>query len=506
MKQGFGPLKFRTKFFLSSFFVTVILPLLGVWALYNQDIKSTKELIYSNLENQINNLSQSIYPALAFDDNQTAFDQIKGFSSDPMLLGVKVWKKNSANANDFTLFVNYPIQNASLPTLNKPVPNDFIGEQKISLYRLIKSEKEELGIVLVTRTLDDLKNKQAGYLKVGARSIFAIFAIIILITLWYQASLTRPMKELTKVASTISKDKDYTARAEKTSQDEFGNLTDIFNEMLDSIQESNLLLRSANEEMEQRVERRTKELTLSNKRITEEMKAKEVANEALIKTQQRLSQNEKLANVGQVSSSIAHELRNPMAAIRNSTYFLRLKLKDKKLTEHLNIIDREISRSDQVIQRLLEITKGEDLKKEKTDMQIVAVEAMSYANINKNSKLSIKFKPVPFQLKVDKLLMRHVFHNLFLNAIEAMPNGGSISLVIKQMDDNLAEIIITDEGIGIEEHLLDKIFDPLVTDKKDGIGLGLSLCRDLISRHGGSIRASSEKDKGTKIIIQIPIN
>jgi len=236
------------------------------------------------------------------------------------------------------------------------------------------------------------------------------------------------------------------------------------------------------------------------------MKAKEVANEALIKTQQRLSQNEKLANVGQVSSSIAHELRNPMAAIRNSTYFLRLKLKDKKLTEHLNIIDREISRSDQVIQRLLEITKGEDLKKEKTDMQIVAVEAMSYANINKNSKLSIKFKPVPFQLKVDKLLMRQVLHNLFLNAIEAMPNGGSISLVIKQMDDNLAEIIITDEGIGIEEHLLDKIFDPLVTDKKDGIGLGLSLCRDLISRHGGSIRASSEKDKGTIIIIQIPIS
>jgi signal transduction histidine kinase len=411
-----------------------------------------------------------------------------------------------ANANAFSLFVNYPIQNASIPTLSKPIPDDFIGEKKISLYRLIKSEKEELGIVLVTRTLDDLKNKQAGYLQVGVRSIFAIFAIIILITLWYQASLTRPMKELTKVASTISLDKDYSARAEKTSQDEFGSLTDIFNEMLDSIQESNLLLRSANEEMEQRVERRTKELTLSNKRITEEMKAKEVANEALIKTQQLLSQNEKLANVGQVSSSIAHELRNPMAAIRNSTYFLRLKLTEKKLTEHLEIIDREISRSDQVIQRLLEITKGEDLKKAKTDMQIIAMEAMNYANINKNSKLSIKFKPVPFQLKVDKLLMRQVLSNLFLNAIEAMPNGGSISLVIKQMEDNLAEIIITDEGIGIEEHLLDKIFDPLVTDKKDGIGLGLSLCRDLISRHGGTIRASSEKNKGTKITIQIPIN
>ena len=68
MKRGFGPLKFRTKFFLSSFFATVVLPLFGVWLLYNQDIESTKELIYSNLKNQTNNLSESIYPAIAFDD------------------------------------------------------------------------------------------------------------------------------------------------------------------------------------------------------------------------------------------------------------------------------------------------------------------------------------------------------------------------------------------------------------------------------------------------------
>ena len=110
--------------------------------------------------------------------------------------------------------------------------------------------------------------------------------------------------------------------------------------------------------MEQRVQRRTKELTLSNKRISEEMEQKELANIELIKTRQQLVQHEKLANVGQVSSSIAHELRNPMTAIRNSTYFLRLKLeKNQKVSKHLEIIDKEITRSDEVIQRLLQITK-----------------------------------------------------------------------------------------------------------------------------------------------------
>ena len=122
-------------------------------------------------------------------------------------------------------------------------------------------------------------------------------------------------------ATTISKGKNYLVRAKKISFDEFGKLTDVFNKMLDSLEESSERLKLANEEMEQRVQRRTKELTLSNKRISEEMEQKELANIELIKTRQQLVQHEKLANVGQVSSSIAHELRNLMAAIRNSTYF-----------------------------------------------------------------------------------------------------------------------------------------------------------------------------------------
>ena len=166
--------------------------------------------------------------------------------------------------------------------------------------------------------------------------------------------------------------------------------------MLDSIRETNNELIASNKDMEQRVEARTRELTLSNQRIIEEMEAKDLANEALNQTRQQLTQSEKLANVGQVSSSIAHELRNPMAAIRNSTYYLNLKVKDKNLKKHLSIIDKEISRSDEVIRRLLEITKGEDLKKEYSDIRVLAKEAMGYADIHKNTKLTVKFIPKPF--------------------------------------------------------------------------------------------------------------
>ena len=157
--------------------------------------------------------------------------------------------------------------------------------------------------------------------------------------------------------------------------------------------ESSEQLKLANEEMEQRVQRRTKELTLSNKRISEEMEQKELANIELIKTRQQLVQHEKLANVGQVSSSIAHELRNPMAAIRNSTYFLRLKLeKNQKVSKHLEIIDKEITRSDEVIQRLLQITKGENLKKTKVYLQEIAEEAFNYANLEEKGYTGDRFR------------------------------------------------------------------------------------------------------------------
>jgi hypothetical protein len=112
---------FRAKFFLSSFLALFIVPLLVVLLLYNQDIKSTKDIIYSNLNNQANNLSLSLYPSLAFDDQQTAFEQIKGFSSDPMVVKVKIWKKDPKANNRYLFFETYPDQNLTEPTIDLSV-------------------------------------------------------------------------------------------------------------------------------------------------------------------------------------------------------------------------------------------------------------------------------------------------------------------------------------------------------------------------------------------------
>ena len=498
-------LSFRAKFFLSSFLATIVLPLLGGWALYHQDITSTRKLIRLNLINQTSNLSRLIYPALAFDDNQSAYEQIKGLSTDPMLESVVIWKVNNTPPNDLLLFSSYPANKNQGSILKNIIPEDILIGNQITIFQSIDQGKQRLGMISVTRSLDDLNQKMAEYLQVGILSALIIFIIIILITFWYQSSLTKPLMELTTVAKKISLEKDYTIRASKISFDEFGSLTDTFNEMLSSLQFSNSQLRLANEDMEQRVERRTKELTLSNQRIIKEMLEKETATQELIRTRDQLNQSQKLANVGQVSASIAHELRNPMAAIRNSTYYLRLKLdKDQKLLEHLELIDKEISRSDDVIKGLLEITKGGTLKKTNTDAEELAIEAMSYADVSNTSKLKIKFAPSHFMIMVDKLLFRQILFNIFHNSIQAMPKGGIIEMNLEKTPNDMIKISISDEGKGIKPQIIKKVFDPLYTDRKEGIGLGLSLCKDLISRHGGTIFAASIFGEGTTIEIELP--
>ena len=497
---------FRTKFFLSSFIVTVLLPVIGGWALYNQDINSTKKLIRSNIVNQVDNFSRLLYPALAFDDKESAYELLKSFSTNPLINSSIIWKKRDTNELKFDLFAHYPEEKLYSPIPPNLFIENYDNDEVIFISKAIMAVDEKLGIISVTRSLQDLNTKKAEYLQVGILTALSIFIIIILITLWYQSSLTKPLKELSSVAEKISKEKNYTIRATKTSLDEFGSLTDVFNEMLDSLQISNSQLRSANEEMEQRVEQRTEELTLSNKRIIKEMSEKELATQELIQTRDQLNQSEKLANVGQVSSNIAHELRNPLAAIRNSTYLLRLKLKKNDiLMDHLKIIDNEISRSDEVIERLLEITKGENLKRVPVNLEALAMEAMNYANVAQEHELIITFITKPFWVKLDKLLFRQVLINIFLNSIQAMPKGGKIEMKINQDPSKSVKISIKDEGTGIKKHLLKTVFDPLYTDKAEGVGLGLSLCRDLISRHGGTIIAKSELGLGTTIEIELPV-
>ena len=493
---------FRAKFLLSTVIATLVVPTVGGVIFFQTELQSTKDLILRDSTIRTENIAQSLFPALAFDDIETAREQVKALTDNPDFTSASLWKNSSQGESE--LFWS---SEGSPPGLreNPPEIGNKWSESSLWIVRPVKSASQTLGKIEVERSLAPLQFKKDQYQKLGLTSWIIMIALILLVTVWYQNTLTRPLEELTRVAEKISSEKNYSLRAKKTSKDEFGKLTNLFNEMLDSINESNQQLLSAHQEMEERVEMRTRELSLANDKLISEIKEKEKATKQLMEARDRLSKQEKLASVGQVSSNIAHELRNPMTAIRNSTYFLRLKNKgDAKASHHLELIDRELSRSDDVIQRLLELTKGESLKREPVDLRELAAEAMAYSNVAGDYSLSVRFIPKFFTINIDRILFRQVLCNLFLNAIQAMPEGGTIKLLVERHEDGIISMKISDSGIGIQRKNLQKIFEPLFTIREEGVGLGLSLCRDLIIRHGGSIKAESETEVGTTILITLP--
>jgi len=471
-----------------------------VYLILEGELKFSKQLVYDNLIEQVNSYRDTLTPTLLFNDSITANEIITSLSYNPLIRQATLWK---SSGNQPFIFSNLGDSSVS-----PPIKEQEIWDYKsLTITKAIKSNNETLGYFSITRSLEDLNTKKEQFIEFGLLAWLIIIFVIVMITLWYQSSLTRPIQELMKVSERISLEQNYNIRAKELSKDEFGRLTKIFNQMMDSLNHSDRKLRNYNKEMESQVKLRTEELSSANEKLVEEMKQKEKTHGELLQTKERLNRQEKLASVGQVSSNIAHELRNPMAAIRNSVYFLRKRmLKDNKFIHHLNLIDSELTQSNEVIERLLELTKGKELRLTKTNLHKLISGAFEISTSPPNITLETDIhKDVEF-LNIDTLLFRQIFTNLMTNSIQVMPNGGLIRVIAAPdlSDRKNINIRFIDTGIEIPKDSWNKIFDPLFTKKKEGIGLGLSLCKDLIERHGGTIMVESSTIEGTSFLITLP--
>ena len=420
-----------------------------------------------------------------------------------MINKATVWKIDpQKDSEEFSLFVSSEEEGEK--TLLSPI-GEYWSDQDLTITRKITSNSMEIGILSVERSLSDVLSKTAQFQNFGFTSWVAIIFLILLITIWYQSSLTRPIQELLSVSEKISTEGHYNYRAKNIGGDEIGRLITQFNEMLDSLQESNKKLLVVNQEMEKRVQSRTKELTDTNEKLVLEMKQNERATKKLIQTQDKLNRQERLASVGQVSSNIAHELRNPMTAMRNSVYFLRSRSQnDPKTIQHLDLIDGELSQGDEVIERLLEITKGEKLRINETNIEKLCLDALQISDPLGLSQFEFIGDPIKKHINLDNLLFKQVFSNLFTNSLQAMTSKTKISVIVEVRSEVNIRVIDTGSGIPIDSW--EEVFEPLITTKNDGIGLGLPLCKELVSRHEGKIQIESSSPTGTCILITIPLD
>jgi len=232
----------------------------------------------------------------------------------------------------------------------------------------------------------------------------------------------------------------------------------------------------------------------------------EQRTKALKEAQEQLIKAERLAAIGQVAAMVGHDLRNPLASINSAVYYLKNRLAtsaDKKVMDMLKLIEESVEHANSIITDLLEYSREIKLEFTETTPKALAEEALSVVQIPEKIQVDDLTQDKP-KMKIDVEKMKRVFVNIIKNAVDAMPNGGKLTIAAREANGNV-EISFTDTGKGMTKEVMDKIWTPFFTTKSRGMGLGLPICKRIVEAHGGKISVKSTVNKGTTFTVTIPI-
>jgi two-component system, NtrC family, sensor kinase len=230
-----------------------------------------------------------------------------------------------------------------------------------------------------------------------------------------------------------------------------------------------------------------------------------------INVQRTLMQQEKLASIGRLSAGVAHEINNPMTTILTSAMLLQEDLPENDpMRQELELIASETMRCRKIVTSLLNFARQSQPDKRLNNLNQMITECIlltqkqaAFKDVNIQSELAPQIPSVWF----DKGQIAQALINLILNAVEATPSGGHITITSQCCDiEQRAVITVCDTGQGISKENLDKIFDPFFTTKESGTGLGLAITHGIIEQHGGRIQAQSQPGEGTCFTIYLPIS
>ena len=225
----------------------------------------------------------------------------------------------------------------------------------------------------------------------------------------------------------------------------------------------------------------------------------------------KLIQAEKLASIGRISASIAHEIRNPLTSVKlNIQKLMQNEHLDEEEKEHLSISQEGIGQIEKFIKELLNFTRVSDLNPERFSVVQIVEESLKMMRNSFQEKKIVLEKNFAADLPavvVDGDKIRQVFLNILRNAVEAVEEGGKIGLALSRVKENgvaRIKVRISDDGCGIPEKDWENIFEPFYTTKPSGFGLGLSNARKIVEQHRGSLRVTKTKGKGTTFEVRIP--
>jgi two-component system NtrC family sensor kinase len=308
------------------------------------------------------------------------------------------------------------------------------------------------------------------------------------------AQLSRPIKALAAFAKRVAHGERH-LQVEVRTGDELEELAGEFNEMTRALSQREDEIQSLNRGLEQKVLERTAQL--------------EEKNLLLLKAQADLARAEKLADLGTLAAGVAHEINNPLAIIRGNTEVLEMSIPPEHPNrDEIQVIARQTERMAKIVSSLLDFSHQEQLHQGSVAIRPLLDEVIGQVEYQvplTNIRIERAYAADLDCIRGDGDQLRQVFVNLIINAIQAMPNGGVLTLATG-LAGGSGQIRVTDSGCGIPPANIEKIFTPFFTTKQGGTGLGLSVSYGIIKDHGGEIAVESVVDQGTTFLVNLPLD
>lgn len=352
-------------------------------------------------------------------------------------------------------------------------------------------ENALLGVLDVHVSLEKMQDRLISTRNgVVVFTVGMMLAISISLTLLIQRLVNKPVHELLEHTRRLARG-DLNARIEYVRNDELGELAEAFNDMTRSLAGAQNELRQWGETLEAKVEERTCEIK---------------------QMQSQLIQSAKLASLGELVAGIAHEINNPLTGI---LMFSSIAQQDPRLHPDLKndlaMVVAETERCARIVKNLLEFSHEIVLEKKLDSLNRLiryTLDVVAGQTALKNVRIVQHSDTALPEFEFDPAQLEQVFMNIILNAGQAMPGGGMLTIVTGRQDPDMAFVQFTDTGSGIADEVIENIFDPFFTTKgrKHGTGLGLSISYGIVKSHGGTIEVASRVGEGTTFTVLLPMN
>jgi signal transduction histidine kinase len=457
--------------------------ILAVLAFFSYDMLSFRQSLINNLRAEAQIIGANSVSALTFDDPASAAATLQGLEHSPDVVSAAL------TTDDGAIFANYgPPDNTILSGRHTLAPGEtehhWLNGRHLLLAHRIMFQGSSLGVVYLSATLNEIGQRARHYLLIAGLILLLCMLAALLISSLSRKLVAQPIASLAETARSISREHDYAVRAEESTDSvEMSVLTEAFNDMLQQIQQSESALRKSRDELEERVEERTAELSAANREL-----------EAF-------------------SYTVAHDLRGPLDSITGLAYLLagassQLDPNSREMIQRLQDSTKNMSA---LIDDLLNFARASTspFKRDEVNLTAIALRiAGDLRSVEPTRRADFVIADLP-SAEADVGLMRIVLDNLLRNAwkYSSHHTNACIEFGAKHIDGRMV-YFVRDDGAGFDPSRTGEIFQPFhrLHSKSEfpGTGIGLATVQRILARHGGEIWAEGKIEKGATFYFTLP--